>query len=754
MVQGLMSRWDSILDTKENPGRPTCELVSLYSEIASDRHKNIIEAIRAEPDKKKRTELKKKLPVVTVSGTFSERKATGLLEHSNYICMDFDGIPDADFEWAKEKLAADRYTRVLWVTASGKGLAVVVPIPGHKHEIAFHGLADYYLTEYGLEVDASGKDICRSRYLSYDPNAVLSGQAKVFTGGKKESLKPPKYLNTIPCTNSDIGRICSKIESDITFRDYRKRLQLAFAFASIGEPGREYLHACMQHATGYSREFTDKKFNNALDTGDGRVNIATFFFIADAAGIDTGPVREKSRAVYSAVENGKRKNETYEKIAADLRTRGVLDQEDTKSGKQDTEMVKDLYDKIEIGTTAADEVDAYVTQNFPRKYNKLTQNIEIGDIGGTAMDAIINKTGSDLLCDQRARAIRLHLRKVFPKVDAGVINDAVLTVKPQDHYHPIFDKIAEIRKEHEMPLWDASELVDKFINTLKFTNTDATLERTLIRKWLLSIPQNIFKGHTDPSPLMLVFTGPQGIGKSYWNGHLLPEPLWNFIYTGSVFEGDKDCDIAMCENILVIAGEMPSPRKCDVRNTKRILSLYRNTQRKAYATTPVPQPRIATVCGDTNEADFIPHDEGGNRRILPVAITGTDREAYNAICKGELLSALMMLWESGETCHITAEEQQGLNDTLTPQATEVSELDLWIPTRLKPSEQFLPSIDIAIAFRNEGKGNTNYRAIKASMKAAGYKEARGKGDHRNIKGYRAALKNTLEKEQDLLSEID
>src|SRR5690606_19168268 len=58
--------------------------------------KNLIDPIRAETDKNKRSLLKRNLPAATVSGVFEERKEDLLLEHSGLIQIDVDNYTNRE----------------------------------------------------------------------------------------------------------------------------------------------------------------------------------------------------------------------------------------------------------------------------------------------------------------------------------------------------------------------------------------------------------------------------------------------------------------------------------------------------------------------------------------------------------------------------------------------------------------------------------------------------------------------------------
>ena len=59
--------------------------------IKDGSSKDLVTRIRKETDKANRNELKKELPAVCFSGQFNKRLDSAILEHSGFICLDFDG---------------------------------------------------------------------------------------------------------------------------------------------------------------------------------------------------------------------------------------------------------------------------------------------------------------------------------------------------------------------------------------------------------------------------------------------------------------------------------------------------------------------------------------------------------------------------------------------------------------------------------------------------------------------------------------
>ena len=120
---------------------------NILTRIKDGKTKELVKSIRQETDKKKRNEIKKNLPAICFSGTFTNRKDLSLLEHSGFICLDFDGYEKKKLMLeAKQKLTKDKYTYSVFISPSGNGLKVLVKIPQDvdNHVNYFIALEKYF----------------------------------------------------------------------------------------------------------------------------------------------------------------------------------------------------------------------------------------------------------------------------------------------------------------------------------------------------------------------------------------------------------------------------------------------------------------------------------------------------------------------------------------------------------------------------------------------------------------------------------
>jgi len=120
-MSNKFSTFDSVKDTL-----PRGEITSreLIAAIRLERYNTEVDAIRSAPDKDTRSALKAKLPAVTVSGVFSKRAASALVEHSGILIADVDlddnpQLMDAgQFNMIRDELKDCNETHFLFVSPS------------------------------------------------------------------------------------------------------------------------------------------------------------------------------------------------------------------------------------------------------------------------------------------------------------------------------------------------------------------------------------------------------------------------------------------------------------------------------------------------------------------------------------------------------------------------------------------------------------------------------------------------------------
>jgi len=162
------------------------EIGLILDRIKNGKSKEVVNAIRNEKDKEKMNKLKSTLPAICFSGTFNKRNDSSLIDHSGFICLDFDGYANKkEVMEARNRIISDQYVYSCFISPSGNGLKVIVKIPkdsmNHKHY--FNSLQDHFNDDH---FDTTSKNISRVCYESYDPLLYVNEKSLTWTDMAQE----------------------------------------------------------------------------------------------------------------------------------------------------------------------------------------------------------------------------------------------------------------------------------------------------------------------------------------------------------------------------------------------------------------------------------------------------------------------------------------------------------------------------------------------------------------------------------------
>lgn len=153
----------------------------VLNRIKEGNSKELIKRIREEKNKDVRNALKADLPAICFSGEFNNRNDKGLVRHSGFICLDFDGFEKHhELIAKKQELSKDKYTYSVFISPSGDGLKLIVKVPAEadNHKYYFKSLEQKYNSIY---FDKTSKNISRVCYESYDPLIYVNENSSVWT---------------------------------------------------------------------------------------------------------------------------------------------------------------------------------------------------------------------------------------------------------------------------------------------------------------------------------------------------------------------------------------------------------------------------------------------------------------------------------------------------------------------------------------------------------------------------------------------
>lgn len=309
------------------------DILKILERIKDGRSKDRVKSIRQEVDKKKRNEIKKLLPAICFSGRFTNRKDTSIIEHSGFICLDFDGYEKRkQMLEAKQKLAKNKYTYSVFVSPSGNGLKVIVKIPidVDNHVNYFTALEEYYDSTF---FDKTCKNISRVCYESYDPLIFINENSSIWDKIAEVSYKEFTSSDspTIPITDSDkIVEILLKWWTKNYPMASGQRNQncyiLAMAFNDYGIEPSLAGYILNQYQ---SKDFTQKEIKRTIDSAySNRQNYGTKYYEDDVAiskikqslrrGVSKNDIREQFKdtevsadVINSAIHKAEDENNKY-----------------------------------------------------------------------------------------------------------------------------------------------------------------------------------------------------------------------------------------------------------------------------------------------------------------------------------------------------------------------------------------------------------------------------------------------------------
>ena len=251
----------------------------------------------------------KNLPAVTFSGVFppGKRKAQHLLQHSGLVTLDIDDLEANTIPDLLAELAQLPQVVLAFVSPSGTGIKVIVsvnPIPRNDlaHKGAYQACLDFFddlATEYGFEIDTSGKDCSRLCYLAHDPLAIVHKDAPPIEWDaeawleeeRKREAHAERKIEEFSKLPVDI-KVLDYIPRDVPYEDWRN---IGMAIKHAGLPlsvWRDWNHGQrLSSSSGWIKEDLNRYWASFKRTG---ITWGTVVHLATQHGY-TPPKRTKAK---------------------------------------------------------------------------------------------------------------------------------------------------------------------------------------------------------------------------------------------------------------------------------------------------------------------------------------------------------------------------------------------------------------------------------------------------------------------------
>ena len=362
----------------------------IFNRIKSDQYKDSILKIRSLNDKEQRNILKKQLPVILFCGEFTRRKKDSCVNHSGYICLDFDGYKE-DIKKVKENFIKDQYTLAVFVSPSGDGVKVIVKIPQQieNHESYFEALKKYYDSKY---FDNACKDISRACYMSYDPDIYVNFNSKEWTEKIEVNKEITEYKEPIiKLTDSAeiIRRLISWWSKSYGMVDGARNNNLFIlvsAFNEFGVPKYDAEGYCRQYE---QKDFTINEINEIIDN--------VYKSKIHLHGTKSFEDKNKVDFIYKELKKGTSKKDIKEIVPVEMKVLDSIESDESLSlfwVKSDKGVVKHVNNKFKIWL----EQNGFYkykpsgSENFVfvRRVNNLISNVNEYEIKDFVLEYLLN----------------------------------------------------------------------------------------------------------------------------------------------------------------------------------------------------------------------------------------------------------------------------------------------------------------------------------------------------------------------------
>lgn len=274
------------------------------------------------------------------------------------------------------------------------------------------------------------------------------------------------------------------------------------------------------------------------------------------------------------------------------------------------------------------------------RYNIIRKNVEV------------NIPGRNYSADNRANASLAELTSMCARnrMPQSMLADYVKLIADANAFNPVADWITS-------KPWDGVSRLQQLCDTVK-AKSDQALKDALMRRWLLSVVAALFMPHGFESHGALVFTGPQGTGKTTWFRRLMPSELGAVLTGAMVDPAQKDTITNAIGHCIVELGELDATfRKADIARLKAFITQPIDKLRRPYDRIESEYQRRTVFCASVNDDRYLV-DDTGNRRWWTVPVVSINY--LHDIDMQQLWAEVLELHRQGEQHWLTADENEAL----------------------------------------------------------------------------------------------
>ena len=571
--------------------------------------------------------VKRQLPFYTVTATYREKRlAYSMTGYNHVILLDIDDLPEDRLDYLRKGINGDPNTLASFLTPKGHGFKIFVFLKTEyamrmrkrlaekleeagkveldmleRHHLEMYNECKRYYEELlGVEVDASGKDISRGFFTSFDEKAYLDRELmkevdEAVTGivlpeepaekkkGKTTGDKEEKGKETSDRTTGTKKQKEKAGKGTKEQKDKKKKTRKEEAKEKAeAEPWErmEFNKAVLavkrisKFEEGNRDNFLFALGNKCYAKGieeEVALRLAREKFGQKGMDVDT-PLRNAYTYTDKTQKAAARKEEKpdtinlvldFLKTHYDIRRNVIMDRLEYLDFNEKEEIWKGKFRPMRA-----------------RSYNSIFLQLQLAGI----------------------KCYRNFLQTVIDSSYAREFNpfmEYIKKLKPWDGVTDYIGQLADTVQAEDQEFW-----------------------RKSFRRWFVGMLAGALQ-EDAVNHLVIILYSEQGKGKSTWIRRLLP-PEWREYYrNGMVESGNKDHQIMLSTHLIISMEEFEGVKPGDVAGLKRTITQESVTERKAYDTQAYNYVRHASFIASTNNRQCL-QDIGGNRRFLPSAVKSLD----------------------------------------------------------------------------------------------------------------------------------
>ncbi|MFV0228576.1 DUF5906 domain-containing protein, partial [Empedobacter falsenii] len=515
---------------------------------------------------------KKSLLAFTPSATFKGGRKLDYLQYYNQIIvLDIDKVEKNKLAEIKQKATELSTTLVAFISPSNNGLKLFIKVSTNQdeHKNTYNMVKEFYEKELEIEIDKSGKDITRLCFYSYDPEIYFNPNAEIFhchfeLVEKSNSVSHPELVSGSHNTN----------KSNIS---------------NLNTPDLLYDH-CVRF-TKQKMDYAEGNRNNFVHQLACNLNRKGISY-AEALGFILSDYNYNEIEVMNAVKSAY--NNTHEfGTDKEYKTPKTKEKTNPKSSSTNEEEIDDDEEK----PAAIERLEMFLNKRYNFRYNIVTGKLEYKKVRNQYFKPITDFVENSILRE----VLKAKVKCSIQGLRYLLMSDYVEQFDPFKEY---FSTLPEINSE--------VDYITELANTITTTNQELWLE--CFKKWFVAMVACV-TNEKVVNQTVIVFSGKQGIGKTTWMEKLVPKPLKDYLFSGTINPNNKDTLIHLAECMLINLDELENLNKTEIGSLKEIITKSHIRMRKAYGHNNETLPRRASFAGSVNTAQFL-NDTTGSRRFL------------------------------------------------------------------------------------------------------------------------------------------